>query len=192
MRRTLKFFIWPVLVLVIGGALWFAATSPLLQWRQPVYIAAGFAGVVGLALMLVQPMLAARALPGVQAATSRRWHRRTGGAIVRAVVVHVAGLWITSPPDVIDALTFTSATPFSAWGVIGMWGLFAAAGLAAYRRRLRFSPKVWKWVHKGLASGVILCTILHVIPIDGTMEPVTKMVLLICLTTATAWALQRA
>ena len=30
-----------------------------------------------------------------------------------AVVIHVAGLWITSPPDMIDALLFTSPTPFS-------------------------------------------------------------------------------
>jgi hypothetical protein len=47
--------------------------------------------------------------------------------LVVAVVVHVGGLWITSPPDMIDALLLTSPTPFSAFGVIAMWAIFAVA-----------------------------------------------------------------
>ena len=47
------------------------------------------------------------------------------------VIVHVAGLWLTSPPDVIDVLLFRSPTPFSAWGAIAMWAVFAAALWAA-------------------------------------------------------------
>lgn len=35
-----------------------AAFSPLLEWRGPVYIAAGFAGILGMALILAQPLLA--------------------------------------------------------------------------------------------------------------------------------------
>ena len=77
---------------------------------------------------------------------------RAGGAciagsaavLVVAVVIHVAALWITSPPDVVDALLFASPTPFSAWGVIAMWAVFAAALLAALRRRLRLRPRTWR------------------------------------------------
>ena len=113
-----------------------AATSPLLAWRDPVYIAACLAGVVAMALVLVQPLLAGGYLPGLTLSRGRRVHRWVGLLLVAAVVVHVAGLWLTSPPDVIDALLFTSPTPFSAWGVVAMWAVFAAALLAAARRRL--------------------------------------------------------
>lgn len=79
------------------------------------------AGVTGLALMMFQPLLIGDFLPGFSLYHARRVHFWTGALLVAAVVAHVAGLWITSPPDVIDALLFISPTPFSAWGVIAMW-----------------------------------------------------------------------
>ena len=123
---------WAALALAIGIPLVAAARSPLLQWRDPIYILAGFAGVLGLALILVQPLLILGALPGLPA---RRAHRWVGATLVALVLIHVGGLWITSPPDVIDVLLFRSPTPFAIWGVIAMWALFAAALLASVRRR---------------------------------------------------------
>jgi hypothetical protein len=41
----------------------FAATSEYLACRDPIYIAAGFAGVVALCLALVQPLLAVVGCP---------------------------------------------------------------------------------------------------------------------------------
>jgi hypothetical protein len=38
--------------------------SPLLAWRSIVHGASGFAGIVAMALMPVQPLLAAGYLPG--------------------------------------------------------------------------------------------------------------------------------
>lgn len=192
MRRPHTFLIWSALLLIVAAPVALAATSPLLQWRQPIYIIGGLAGVVGLILLLAQPLLAARALPGLGPARSRHLHRVTGLMLVLSVVVHVAGLWITSPPDVIDALTFTSATPFSAWGVIAMWALFVTATFATLRGRLRLSPKGFRLGHKTLAVIIATCTILHIIPIDGTMEPVSKSVLMIALAAATAMALRKA
>ena len=125
--------LWAALVAAIAVPIAAAVTSPLLAWRHPVYIAAGFAGVVALALLLLQPMLIGGYLPGLLAHRGRRAHRWIGGALVVAVVIHVGGLWITSAPDVIDALLFASPTPFSAWGVIAMWAVFAAALSAAFR-----------------------------------------------------------
>ena len=84
-----------------------------------------------MALLLVQPLLVAGYLPGLPRSRGRRMHRWVGGGLIAAVVIHVAALWLTSPPDVIDALLFVSPTPFSAWGVIAMWAVFAAAALAA-------------------------------------------------------------
>ncbi len=172
MRSTRAILVWAALAAVIGVPIALAAVSPLLAWRDPLYIAAGFAGVIALALTLVQPLLMGGYLPGLPALRGRRAHRWIGGALVVAMVVHVGGLWITSPPDVIDALLFTSPTPFSAWGVIAMWAIFAVALLAALRRRLR--PRTWRIAHTLLAVIIVVGSVVHAILIEGTMETVSK------------------
>lgn len=151
-----------------------AAGSPLLQWRQPVYIVAGFAGVVGLALLLLQPMLIGGMLPGLGARTARKAHGWIGAALVLAVALHVGGLWITSPPDVLDALLFRSPTPFSVWGVLAMWMVFAAALSALLRRRWRLKPRIWRLIHLVLAVFMALGTIIHALLVHGTMETYSK------------------
>lgn len=175
--------IWAVLVAALAVPIVAAAFSPLLQWRGPVYIAAGFAGIVAMALMLLQPLLAARLLPAVSASQSRQIHRGIGGILIVAVVAHVVGLWITSPPDVVDVLLLRSPTPFSLWGVAAMWALFAAGLVAALRRR--FSLRVWRVVHTALVVIVVAGTVGHALLIDGTMETVTKVALSVALGVAT-------
>ena len=164
-----------------------AAASPLLAWRDPVYIAAGFAGVLGLALLLVQPLLAGGHLPGLTGPRGRRVHRRVGIALVALVVLHVAGLWITSPPDVVDALLLRSPTPFSVWGVLAMWAVFAAALSAAFRRRLPLGTRRWRLAHTALAALVVTGTVVHALRIDGTMGAVSKATLCALVLGATAW-----
>ena len=146
--------------------------EPLLAWRGPVYILAGFAGIIALGLMLVQPLLIAGYLPGLSAYRGRRAHHWIGGALVVAVVIHVGGLWITSPPDMIDALLFASPTPFSPLGVIAMWAIFAVALLAALRRRLGL--RTWRIAHMLLAVVIVVGSVVHGILIEGTMETVSK------------------
>lgn len=168
----------PVLIwLAVGGAIAAAgveaATSPLLAWRDAIYIAGCFAGVAALAFLLVQPLLAGGYLPGLRLKLGRRVHGWVGGALVAAVVVHVAALWLTSPPDVIDALLFRSPTAFSVWGVVAMWAVFATALLAALRRWQR----LWRLGHVGLGVVIAVATIVHALLIDGTMGPVSKAVL---------------
>ncbi len=172
-----KVLTWGALAAVIAVPLIAAAASPLLDYRRPVYIAAGFAGIVAMALLLLQPLLAAGLLPGLAGARARRAHRWIGGGLVLAVVLHVAALWITSPPDVIDVLLFTSPTPFSVWGVLGMWALFAAAAVATLRRRLRLAPSIWRRVHTGLAVLVVAGSVVHALLIEGTMETLSKVAL---------------
>ncbi|MEL7254493.1 MAG: ferric reductase-like transmembrane domain-containing protein [Pseudomonadota bacterium] len=178
--------IWAGLALAIVVPIVAAAGSPLLQWREPVYIIAGFAGIVGMALLLVQPLLAAGLLPGLHPAAARRLHGLCGIALLLSVLLHVAGLWITSPPDVIDALTFTSPTPFSAWGVIAMWAVIAAALLAALRRRLRLRLPTWRRVHLGLATVTVMGTVAHALLIEGTMEMFSKIALSVLVLAALA------
>ncbi len=174
MRPARASLIWVSLAVAVAVPIAAAAVSPLLAWREPVYIAAGFAGIVALALMLVQPLLIGGYLPGLSACRRRCVHRWLGSALVVAVVVHVGALWITSPPDVVDALLFVSPTPFSAWGVIAMWAVFAVAVLAALRRRLRLRPRTWRLAHTSLALVIVGGTVIHALLIEGTMETVSK------------------
>jgi len=177
MRLAHALLIWAGLALAIVVPLTFAATSEYLAWRDPLYVAAGLAGVLALCLALLQPLLAAGWLPGLPRPRGRRVHRVIGVVLVVAVIVHVAGLWITSPPDIEDALLLRSPTPFSVWGVVGMWALFAAALLAVFRLRLRLSPLVWRVGHTSLVSIVVLGGVIHAMLIEGTMETISKALL---------------
>ena len=167
--------LWAALAAAIGVPVAAAVASPLLAWRGPLYILAGFAGILALGLMLVQPVLAGGYLPGLSAWRGRRAHRWIGGALAVAVMVHVGGLWITSPPDMIDALLFTSPTPFSPFGVIAMWAIFTVALLAALRRRLGL--RRWRIAHMSLAGVIVAGSVVHGMLVEGTMETVTKAVL---------------
>jgi predicted ferric reductase len=171
---ALRILIWVILAAVVCAPIAAAAVSPLLAFRDPVYILAGFAGIIALGLVLVQPLLIGGYLPGLSAYRGRRAHHWIGGALVVAVVVHVAGLWITSPPDMIDALLFASPTPFSAWGVIAMWAIFAVAIVAALRRRLGLRARTWRVVHMPLAIVIVAGSVVHAILIEGTMEMMSK------------------
>ena len=164
--------IWAALAAAIGVPLAAAVASPLHEWRTPVYILAGFAGIIALGLLLVQPLLIGGYLPGLPGYRGRRAHYWTGGALVTAVVVHVGGLWITSPPDMIDALLFTSPTPFSPFGVIAMWAIFAVALLAAIRRRLGL--RTWRIAHMSLAAVIVVGSVVHGMLVEGTMETMSK------------------
>ena len=166
--------IWASLATAITVPMAIAATSPLLAWRDPVYIASGFAGMVAMALVLIQPLLAGGYLPGLPTRPGRRVHLWVGGALVGMVVAHVAGLWLTSPPDVIDALLFDSPTPFSVWGVVAMWAAFAGALLAVLRGRLRIGPKAWRISHTVLAVVIVVGSLVHALLVEGTMGPASK------------------
>jgi len=168
-RATL---IWAALAAAVFVPIAAAAASPLLEWRDPVYILAGFAGIIALGLILFQPLLIAGYLPGLSSYRGRRAHHWIGGTLVAAVVVHVGGLWITSPPDMIDALLFASPTPFSPFGVIAMWAIFAVALLAAFRRRLGL--RTWRIAHMSLAVVIVGGSVVHGMLIEGTMETMSK------------------
>jgi len=169
--------IWAALAGAACVPIAFAAASPLLEWRGPVYIVAGFAGIIGLGLVLVQPLLIGGYLPGLSGYLGRRAHYWIGGALVVAVVVHVVGLWITSPPDMIDALLFSSPTPFSPFGVVAMWAIFAVAIFASLRRRLGVRPRTWRIAHTLLAIVIVVGSVVHGLLIEGTMETISKAML---------------
>src|SRR3954451_4259235 len=177
MRLARVTLIWGALAAAVCVPIAAAAVSPQLEWRDPVYILGGFAGIIALGLVLVQPLLIAGYLPGLSAYRGRRAHHWIGGTLVVAVMSHVVGLWITSPPDMIDALLFASPTPFSPFGVIAMWVIFAVALLAALRRRLGLRPQTWRIAHMSLAVVIVAGSVVHAMLIEGAMETVSKVAL---------------
>ena len=166
-----------------------AATSPYLAYRNPAYIIGGFAGIVCLSLLLIQPVLAAGYLPGLPRVRARRWHRRVGAGIVSLVALHVAGLYVTSPPDTLDALLLVAPTAFSVYGVAAMWAVVLTAALAILRRRLGLSPLAWNTLHNALALVVVLATAIHAVQIEGAMEIVSKWTLSAAVVVVTGIAL---
>ncbi len=177
MPSVRSLLIWSGLALAIGIPITAAAFSPLLAWREPIYIVAGFAGIAALCILLLQPLLIRGTLPGLSGRQGRRVHPLLGGVLIGTVLVHVGGLWLTSPPDVIDALLLVSPTPFSLWGVIAMWAVFAAALLALFRRRWRLRWRTWRMGHLTLTTMVVAGTVAHTLLIEGTMESISKIIL---------------
>ncbi|WP_292287373.1 ferric reductase-like transmembrane domain-containing protein [Marivita sp.] len=164
--------IWTVVLVAVGSPVAIAAQSPLLEWRDAVYIIGGFAGIVALSLMLLQPLLVIGDVPLLSGRRGRRAHVFLGLAITGLIGVHVVGLWVTSPPDIVDALLFRSPTPFSAWGVIAMWAIFASVVLAGLRFRLR--PRSFRLAHSGLVVVIVAGSVLHAVQIHGTMGTISK------------------
>ena len=175
---------WTVTVPLVGVPLIIAAGSPQLGWREPVYIVAGFAGIVGLCLLLMQSLLIGGAL--LHGAAAARLHAWSGTALVLAVAVHVGGLWITSPPDVIDVLMFRSPTPFGVWGALAMWAIIAAAILAVFRRRIGL--RWFRLAHTTFVTIVVLGTVLHAVLLQGAMGQISKVVLCGAVLAALGWA----
>nr|WP_275296975.1 ferric reductase-like transmembrane domain-containing protein [Jannaschia sp. Os4] len=128
-----------------------------------------------MALLLVQAVAALGWLPGATGAAGRRLHAWTGMALLALVALHVGGLWVTSPPDVIDALLLRSPTPFSVWGVLALAAVLVAALVAAGRRRL--PPRAWRAAHRLLVTVAAGGTVAHALLIQGTMGVATKWML---------------
>lgn len=174
MRSTLP---WLGLAVAIFSPIVAASFSPYLQYRQPLYVMSGFAGILGLGLLLIQPLLAQGLLPYPDLRRSRQIHRLTGAALVLCVVLHIGGLWATSPPDVVDALLFRSPAPFSPWGMLAALAIVATGLLALNRRGLSY--RSWRNSHMLLAAVAVIGSAAHAILVEGTMEQMTKFALCI-------------
>lgn len=179
-------FVWLCLVSVIGVPLLIAATSPLQASRNVAYVIGGLSGVFALGLLLLQPLLAAGYLPGLPVVDSRRWHQWLGICIVAAVILHIVGLYLTSPDDMSDALLLVAPTPYSVYGVIGLWGVVLTALLVALRSRLRLRITTWRILHNALAVIVVLASVVHALMIDGAMGSRSKLILSVLVLIAVA------
>lgn len=181
--------IWSTLALVLITPLIVAFQSPYLAYRDPIYIAAGIGGIAALQLFLLQPLLAGSHIPGLRPRSTRLWHRITGSLILIAVGVHIIGLYLTSPPDALDALFLRSPTPFSVYGVVALWGLIITALLARLRRKLPLRFQHWAVLHNVLALIIVCTTVMHALLIEGTMGTLSKWITCAVVLLVTIWVL---
>jgi predicted ferric reductase len=189
MHRLPALLGWAGVALIMILPIVMAAFSPYLASRDLPYVIGGFAGIVALSLLFLQPLLPAGYLAGSEGPAGRRWHRWIGVGIILAVALHLGGLYVTSPADMLDALLLVSPTPFSVYGVIATAGVAATALLVLLRRRLGVRHSVWRLIHNGLAAVVVVATAIHAVQIEGAMEPSSKWLLCAAVLAATAVAL---
>ncbi len=176
-RRMTTAVVWLLLAVCMLAPVGLAAASPLQASREALWIFGGMAGVVALALLLVQPLLAASLLPGPSIPAERRWHRWIGATIIAAVVLHVGGLYLYSPDDISDALLLISPTPFAVYGVIGLGGVVLTALLVAARSRSGMRYVTWRIVHNVVSLVVVVSSVVHALLIEGAMGVVSKAIL---------------
>ncbi len=169
--------IWSALSACVLVPIGIAAINPLQSSRDALWIFGGMAGVVALAILLVQPLLVGGYLPMPSVVSGRRWHRWVGAMIAAAVVLHVVGLYLSSPMDIADALLLVAPTPFSVYGVIGLAGVALTVMLVALRHRSGLRYGSWRIVHNALAFVVVVSSILHALLIEGAMGTGSKVLL---------------
>src|SRR5918995_5950512 len=97
-RRFSSALAWGSVAAVMIVPVAVAAFSPYLASRNMPYIVGGFAGIVGLSLFFLQPLLPAGYLAGSEGPAGRRWHRWLGVAIVVAVALPLGALHLRRPP----------------------------------------------------------------------------------------------
>lgn len=153
-----------------------SALSPLQTTRDVLWITGSLAGVASMSLLFLQPLwLLASSF--TRYTRARHWHRWGGVAIVAAVLLHVGALYVTSPPDVLDALLFVSPTPFSVYGVTGLIAVLLLAVLSAWRMAGGRNTARWRMAHGMLGMVVVVLGGVHAWLIDGTMSPASKLIL---------------
>ncbi len=162
---------------MIGTPVLMAVTSPYLAYRDLPYIVGGFAGILCLSLLALQPLLVAGNMPGLDRVRARRWHRWIGSAIILCVLAHVCGLYLASPEDTLDALLLVAPTPFSIYGVIAMGCVLVTGLVVVFRHRMGLSYLTWSLLHNALALIIVVSTVIHALWIEGVMEIVSKWVL---------------
>ncbi len=159
-----------------------AVMSPLHQGRSAPYVVGALAGVVLLSLLLTQPLLAIGFNLNTSLACARKWHQWLGGAIVVLIALHIGGLYLASPMDMLDALTLAAPTPFSLYGVIGLWASVLIVFSLLIRKRTK--PMRWNTIHNVLALLVVVPGVVHALLIEGSMEVRTKWILCIVIVLA--------
>jgi predicted ferric reductase len=155
---------------IVGGALLvaIALAGPHLAGAPVLLVVSTLAACVAVAALAVQPWLTRAKIPA---------HLRLGGIIAVLVAVHVLALVVEDPDDALYSMSPDGPTR-ARMALIATVLLVAVTLLGLLRRRLRWSPPTWRFVHGSLAALVVVLGVGHAVLIDGALDGWGTVVLL--------------
>jgi predicted ferric reductase len=137
-----------------------ALAGPHLARAPVLLVVSTVAACLAVAALAVQPWLTRRRV-GV--------HVRVGGIVTVLVVLHVVALLALDPDDALYSMSPDGPTR-ARMALIATLLLGVVTLLGVLRRRLRWSPATWGFVHGSLAALVVVLGVGHALLIQGALD----------------------
>ena len=118
------------------------------------------AACLAVAALAVQPWLTRRRV-GV--------HVRVGGIVAVLVALHVVALFVEDPDDALFSMSPDGPTR-ARMALFATVLLVVVTLLGVLRRRLRWSPATWRFLHGSLAALVVVLGVGHAVLIQGALD----------------------
>jgi hypothetical protein len=147
---------------VVGAALLVtvALTGPHLDGAPVLLVVSTLAACLAVGALAAQPWLTRRRVPA---------HVRVGGVVAALVGVHLVALLVEDPDDALYSMSPDGPTR-ARMALIATVLLVVVTLLGVLRRRLRWSPATWRFVHGSLAVLVVVLGVGHALLIEGALE----------------------
>jgi len=158
-------------VAALGGAFLvvLALAGPHLVGAPVLLVVSTVAACLAVAALAVQPWLTRRHV-GV--------HVRVGGIVAVLVALHVVALVVEDPDDALFSMSPDGPTR-ARMALFATVLLVAVTLLGVLRRRLRWSPATWRFLHGSLAALVVVLGVGHAVLIQGALDGGGTAVLLV-------------
>jgi predicted ferric reductase len=155
----------------LGGAFLvvLALAGPHLTGAPVLLVVSTLAACLAVAALAVQPWLTRRRV-GV--------HVRVGGIVAVLVALHVVALFVEDPDDALFSMSPDGPTR-ARMALFATVLLVAVTLLGMLRRRLRWSPATWRFLHGSLAVLVVVLGVGHAVLIQGALDGWGTVVLLV-------------
>ncbi|MDF2979453.1 MAG: Ferric reductase like transrane component [Actinomycetospora sp.] len=160
-------------VAVLGAAVLvvLALAGPHLAGAPVLLVVSTVAACLAVAALAVQPWLTRRPQrePDHHRARKVGVHVRVGGIVTVLVVLHVVALLVEDPDDALYSMSPDGPTR-ARMALIATLLLGVVTLLGVLRRRLRWSPATWRFVHGSLAALVVVLGVGHAVVIQGALD----------------------
>ena len=137
-----------------------ALAGPHLAGAPVLLVVSTVAACLAVAALAVQPWLTRRRVGA---------HIRVGGVVAVLVALHVVALVVEDPDDAWFSMSPDGPTR-ARMALIATLLLVVVTLLGLLRRRLRWSPATWRFVHGSLAALVVVLGVGHALLIQGALD----------------------
>jgi predicted ferric reductase len=155
----------------LGGAFLvvLALAGPHLAGAPVLLVVSTLAACLAVAALAVQPWLTRRRVGA---------HVRVGGIVGVLVALHVVALFVEDPDDALFSMSPDGPTR-ARMALFATVLLVVVTLLGLLRRRLRWSPATWRFLHGSLAVLVVVLGVGHAVLIQGALDGWGTVVLLV-------------